>query len=56
VDFANMRLPVDSMDSMDLSHFRNISGFLGYPTLSQLVLHIDYRDNLILLEAPLAHK
>jgi hypothetical protein len=31
---------------------QGISGFLGYPTLSQLVMHIDYRDDLVLFEAP----
>ena len=25
----------------------DIAGFLGYPTLSQLKLEIDYRDNLV---------
>jgi hypothetical protein len=53
VDFAGLRLPVRSMDSMDLSSFgEGVTGFLGYPTLHQLVMHIDYRDNLVLFEAP----
>ena len=51
-DFAGLRLPVTGMDSMDLSKFGGVSGFLGYPTLQQLVMHIDYRDNLVLFEAP----
>jgi hypothetical protein len=45
-------MPVLSMDALDLSHNGGVHGFLGYPTLSQLVLHIDYRDNLMLFEAP----
>jgi predicted aspartyl protease len=56
VDFAGLRLPVTSMDSVPLSKFDGISGFIGYPTLEQLVMHIDYRDNLVLFEAPNAHK
>jgi hypothetical protein len=39
-----------------LSRFGGIHGFLGYPTLEQLVMHIDYRDNLVLFEAPNGHK
>jgi hypothetical protein len=27
-----------------------VSGTIGTPTLFQLVMHIDYRDNLILFE------
>jgi hypothetical protein len=57
VDFAGLRLPVSSMDSVALSKFDGVYGFLGYPTLEQLVMHIDYRDNLVLFEAPnAAHK
>lgn len=55
-DFAGLRLPVTTMDSVPLSKFDGISGFIGYPTLEQLVMHIDYRDNLVLFEAPNAHK
>jgi hypothetical protein len=51
VDFAGLRLPVTSMDSMDLSRSGGVAGFLGYPTLSQLVIQIDYRDNLVDLKA-----
>jgi hypothetical protein len=54
VDFAGLRLPVTGMDSLNLSRFDGIHGFLGYPTLLQLVMHIDYRDNLVLFEAPTA--
>jgi hypothetical protein len=56
LDFAGLRLPVTSMDAIDLSKFEGISGFLGYTTLEQLVMHIDYRDNLVLFEAPTARK
>jgi hypothetical protein len=53
LDFAGLRMPVQSMDSLDLSNFgEGVSGFLGYPTLQQLVMHIDYRDNLVSFEAP----
>jgi hypothetical protein len=55
-DFAGLRLPVTGMDSLDLSRFGGVHGFLGYPTLQQLVMHIDYRDNLVLFEAPNGHK
>jgi len=33
-----------------------VHGVLGYPTLQQLVMHIDYRDNLVRFEAAAAHK
>ena len=52
LDFSGVRLPVKDMDSIDLGG--GIQGFLGYPTLSQLVVHLDYRDNLILFEEPAA--
>jgi tetratricopeptide (TPR) repeat protein len=55
-DFAGLRLPVTGMDSLNLARFDGVHGFLGYPTLQQLVMHIDYRDNLVLFEAPAAHK
>jgi hypothetical protein len=50
--FAYIALPVDSMTAFDttsLSHSTGIevSGFLGAPVLNRLVMHIDYRDNLI---------
>jgi hypothetical protein len=56
LDFAGLRMPVLHMDSADLSSFGAIHGFIGYPTLTQLILHIDYRDNLVLFEAPQAKK
>ena len=56
MDFAGLRLPIKGMDAQDLSRFEGVSGFIGYPTLEQLVMHIDYRDNLMLMEAPGAGK
>jgi hypothetical protein len=61
LDFANMRLPFHSMVALDTSYISKdvgvtISGFLGYPELSKLVMHLDYRDNLVLFEAPPASK
>jgi tetratricopeptide (TPR) repeat protein len=55
-DFAGLRLPVAGMDSLDLARFDGVHGFLGYPTLQQLIMHIDYRDNLVRFEASGAHK
>ena len=52
LDFAGVRLPVKSMSAIDLSRFHGLTGFIGYPTLQQLVMHIDYRDNLVFFEAP----
>jgi predicted aspartyl protease len=63
--FAGLRLDSPSMTSTDTtkpsmtsidttkeSHADGveISGFIGAPALTQLVLHIDYRDNLVLCE------
>jgi tetratricopeptide (TPR) repeat protein len=56
LDFAGLRMPVISMDALDLSRWGGVHGFLGYPTLSQLIIHIDYRDNLVLFEAPQGKK
>jgi hypothetical protein len=56
LDFAGFRLPVSSMMATDLSDFDGISGFIGYPVLVQLVMHIDYRDNLMSFEAPQGKK
>lgn len=56
LDFAGLRMPVISMDALDLTRFGGPHGFLGYPTLSQLVIHIDYRDNLVFFEAPQGKK
>ena len=51
-DFAGLRLPVKSMNSYDFSRSGGLGGFLGYSILEQLVMHLDYRDNLVLFEAP----
>jgi tetratricopeptide (TPR) repeat protein len=51
-DFSGIRLPVTSMNAIDMSTAGGMNGFFGYPTLQQLVMHIDYRDNLVLFEAP----
>ena len=53
--FAGLRLDSPSMTSIDTtkeSHADGveISGFIGAQALTQLVLHIDYRDNLVLCE------
>jgi tetratricopeptide (TPR) repeat protein len=56
LDFAGLRMPVIGMDAADLSRFGGVHGFLGYPTLEQLIIHIDYRDNLVLFEAPQGKK
>jgi Aspartyl protease len=55
IDFGGVRQPMRSMMSIDTTGLLNsvgvvVSGFLGYPTLSQLVIHIDYRDNLVSFE------
>jgi Tfp pilus assembly protein PilF/predicted aspartyl protease len=55
LSFAGQRLDSMSMSSFDStkdSHNIGVemSGFLGAPALFQLVLHIDYRDNLVLCE------
>ncbi len=53
--FAGLRLDSPSMTSVDTTKFSHddgveISGFIGAPALTQLVLHIDYRDNLVWCE------
>ena len=55
--FAGVRVTSPSMNSIEttgLSHSNGveISGFIGAPVLYQLVMHIDYRDNLINFEHP----
>jgi Tfp pilus assembly protein PilF len=50
--FAGVRQVVNGMTSIDTSAIsRNvgvdISGFIGFPTLRELVISIDYRDNLV---------
>jgi hypothetical protein len=53
--FAGLRLDSPIMTSIDTTSFSHddgveISGFIGAPALTQLVLHIDYRDNLVWCE------
>lgn len=53
--FAGLRLDSPSMTSIDTTKLSNgagveVSGFIGAPALTQLVLHIDYRDNLVWCE------
>jgi len=50
--FAGVRQVVSGMTSIDTSSVSqgvgaDISGFIGFPTLRELVISIDYRDNLI---------
>ena len=52
LDFAGMRYPTPGMTAIDTSGLGRdtgveISGFLGAPTLHQLTLQIDYRDDLL---------
>jgi predicted aspartyl protease len=53
--FAGLRLDSLSMSSIDTSKLSHndgveVSGFIGEPALYQVVLHIDYRDNLVWCE------
>ena len=53
--FANLRLDSPTMTSIDTTKVSHedgveVSGFIGAPALTQLVLHIDYRDNLVWCE------
>jgi predicted aspartyl protease len=55
LSFAGLRLDALSMTSFDtvsISHDDGVevSGFIGAPALFQTVMHIDYRDNLVLFE------
>jgi len=55
LSFAGLRLDSPRMTSIDLTKWSRdtgveVSGFIGAPALFQLVLHIDYRDNLVLCE------
>ena len=52
IQFAGFRLREAGFMSIDMSRESNsvgleIAGFLGYPTLGQLKMEIDYRDNLV---------
>jgi hypothetical protein len=50
--FAGLRLDSPSMTAIDMTKLSHdagveVSGLIGEPTLFQLVMHIDYRDNLV---------
>jgi hypothetical protein len=52
ITFAGVRQITDAMTSYDstlLDHSAGveISGLIGFPTLRELVISIDYRDNLV---------
>ena len=52
LDFAGLRYPSPGMTAIDTSKINTssgveISGFLGAPTLHQLTVQIDYRDDLM---------
>jgi len=52
ITFANVSQEMDDMTSIDTSKITNavgveISGFIGFPTLKQLTVSLDYRDNLM---------
>lgn len=53
--FAGLRLDSPSMTAIDMTKTSHdsgveVSGLIGAPALFQLVLHIDYRDNLVWCE------
>jgi hypothetical protein len=53
--FAGLRLDSPSMTAIDMTSISRgdgveVSGLIGEPALFQLVLHIDYRDNLVWCE------
>jgi hypothetical protein len=53
--FGGLRLDAPSMTSIDTTATSHddgveISGFIGAPALFQVVMHIDYRDNLVWCE------
>jgi hypothetical protein len=53
--FAGLRLDSPSMTSIDMTSLSHddgveVSGLIGGPALFQVVLHIDYRDNLVWCE------
>jgi len=53
--FAGLRMDAPSTVSVDLTKFSHddgveVSGFIGAPALFQVVMHIDYRDNLVWCE------
>jgi predicted aspartyl protease len=53
--FAGLRLDSPSMTAIDMTKFSHddgveVSGLIGAPALFQVVMHIDYRDNLVWCE------
>jgi predicted aspartyl protease len=55
LSFAGLQLDSLNMSSIDTTKFSHddgveVSGFIGAPMLYQMVLHIDYRDNLVWCE------
>lgn len=55
LSFANLRLDSPSMTSIDTTRISHddgveVSGLIGAPALFQVVMHIDYRDNLVWCE------
>jgi Flp pilus assembly protein TadD/predicted aspartyl protease len=55
LSFAGLLLDFPSMTSIDTTSFSHddgveVSGFIGAPALFQVVMHIDYRDNLVWCE------
>jgi hypothetical protein len=52
IAFANVRQVMEGMQSFDSKSIAQlsgveISGIIGFPTLRELVISIDYRDNLV---------
>jgi tetratricopeptide (TPR) repeat protein len=55
LSFGELFQPIESITAVDTSKISHdvgleVSGFLGMPVLHSLILHIDYRDNLIKFE------
>ena len=55
LSFANLRLDSPSMTAVDMTRISHedgvdVSGAIGAPALFQVVMHIDYRDNLVWCE------
>jgi hypothetical protein len=52
ITFARVRQESYGMTAIDMSGMSRstgveLSGFIGYPTLREMVITIDYRDNLV---------
>jgi hypothetical protein len=52
LNFAGIKSPIDGIEVLDLTQTTRgvpveISGFIGFGTLRNLVISIDYRDNLV---------